>query len=379
MDALLIPGKLVDVGPALTSTGGAVSNTGLALHRLGIATKLMGKIGDDWFGQAILDALGRYGDSLTGGMITESGGHSSYTIVINPPNVDRIFLHCTGTNDTFAAADVQPEALKGAKLFHFGYPPLMRMMYENEGEELAALLAGVKAQGLTVSLDMARPDPESDAGKADWRLILTKALPFVDVFLPSFEEILYMLRRDTYDELVRQYNTNELLSFASSDLLSSLAEELLDLGAAIAVLKLGEHGLYVKTTSDADRLDAMGLCTPKDTGAWLGRELLIPCYEVKVAGTTGAGDCTIAGFLAGLLRGVPIEEALHAAVGVGACNVEKADATSGVRSWDEVRDRMASGWAQRPIAVNLAGWQHDGMTGVYKRIYNIGDEINAQK
>ncbi|KIL35194.1 carbohydrate kinase [Cohnella kolymensis] len=367
MDALLIPGKLVDVGPALTATGGAVSNTGLALHRLGIATKLMGKVGDDLFGQAIIDALARYGDSLADGMIKSPGGVSSYSIVINPPNVDRIFLHCTGTNDTFAAAEVNPEALHGAKIFHFGYPPLMQLMYEKDGEELQTLLSRVKAQGLTVSLDMARPDPESVAGKADWRLILSKALPFVDVFMPSFEEILYMLQRDTFDSLVRSYQTTELVRFADSDLLNSLSQELLDMGAAIVALKLGEHGLYVRTTADPGRLAAMGFGAPQTAAQadWLGRELLIPCYEVKVAGTTGAGDCTIAGFLAGLLRGVPIEEVLHAAVAVGACNVEKADATSGVPSWEEVRSRMASGWAQKPIAAHFAGWEHDSNTGVY--------------
>ncbi|MCZ8511739.1 PfkB family carbohydrate kinase [Paenibacillus filicis] len=127
---LLIPGKLIDVGPALTSTGGAVSNTGLALHRLGVATKLMGKIGDDWFGDAIVQALARSGERLVSGMIQSPGGHSSYTIVINPPCVDRIFLHCTGTNDTFAAADVQAEDLevsivpdKGTEIMEYLYKP----------------------------------------------------------------------------------------------------------------------------------------------------------------------------------------------------------------------------------------------------------------
>jgi len=369
MDALLIPGKLVDIGPALMSTGGAVSNTGLALHRLGIGTKLMGKVGDDLFGDAILDALRRYDEKLASGMIKSPGGHSSYTIVINPPHVDRLFLHCTGTNDTFAADDVQPEALTGAKLFHFGYPPLMRLMYEDEGKELVMLLSRVKSSGLTVSLDMAKPDPESDAGKADWRKILTNALSFVDVFLPSFEEILYMLRRDTYETLVRVHNTNDLLPFADSELLSELGEQLLDMGAAVVALKLGEHGLYVKTTSNPERLAAMGLCAPP-AGAiteWSGRELLAPCYEVKVAGTTGAGDCTIAGFLAGLLRGLSIEEVLLTAVGVGACNVEKTDATSGVPVWAKVRERVESGWAQRSISRDLSDWRYDAATGVYTK------------
>ena len=50
---ILRPGQPVNVGPATLSTGGAVSNTGLALHRLGVPVRLMGKVGNDLFGQAI--------------------------------------------------------------------------------------------------------------------------------------------------------------------------------------------------------------------------------------------------------------------------------------------------------------------------------------
>ena len=52
-DALFAPGALVEIGQAVLSTGGAVSNTGLALHRLGTPVRLMGKIGDDLFGEAV--------------------------------------------------------------------------------------------------------------------------------------------------------------------------------------------------------------------------------------------------------------------------------------------------------------------------------------
>ncbi|RXZ84328.1 carbohydrate kinase family protein [Paenibacillaceae bacterium] len=369
MGALLIPGKLVDVGPAVVSTGGAVSNTGLALHRLGIRTKLMGKVGDDWFGSAIMDVLKQSGEELAGGMIVAPGGHSSYSIVISQPNVDRIFLHSTGANDTFAAADVRQEQLEGVKLFHFGYPPLMRKMYEQNGEQLTALLSSVKASGLTVSLDLAKPDPDSDAGRADWRLILGRTLPYVDVFLPSFEEILYMLRRDTYEALILEHSTNDLLPFADAELLSSLSSELLELGAAVVALKLGEHGLYVRTTADPQRLQAMGPCAPQPeaAAAWLDRELLAPCFKVQVAGTTGAGDCTIAGFLTGLLKGISLEEAIRSGVGVGACNVEQADATSGVPDWDKVQGRISAGWTQRNVMLELPGWTHDGSQGVWRK------------
>ncbi|MBW7462268.1 carbohydrate kinase family protein, partial [Paenibacillus sepulcri] len=110
---------------------------------------------------------------------------------------------------------------------------------------------------------------------------------------------LYMLRRDTYEQFESDNSTGDLLGYADGGLLSSLADEMLGMGTAVAAIKLGEHGLYVKTTGDAGRLAVMGRCGP-DTDSlmdWLGRELLAPCYAVKAAGTTGAGDCTIAGFL----------------------------------------------------------------------------------
>lgn len=361
MGAILVPGKLVDIGPAVIATGGAVSNTGVALHRLGLRTKLMGKIGDDMFGGAIVEVLRSYGgDELASGMIVAAGESSSYTLVISPPNIDRVFLHCTGANDTFAAADIQEQALAGARLFHFGYPPLMRRMYEDGGDELAALLAKAKRAGLTVSLDLAKPDPESPAGRAGWRGILLKALSQVDVFLPSFEEILYMLRREQYDALAAEHGTNELLPFADGPLLRELSQELLEFGVSIVVLKLGEHGLYMRTTDDAAKLGAIGAAAPEQLDAWVGRELLVPCFEVAVAGTTGAGDCTIAGFLAGLLKGLAPEEVLAGAVAVGACNVEQADATSGVPAWAAVQQRMAAGWPRREVKLALPGWRSGG-------------------
>ena len=93
---------------------------------------------------------------------------------------------------------------------------------------------------------------------------------------------------------------------------------------------------------------------------WLNRELLAPCFLVDVAGTTGAGDCTIAGFLARLLAGDSPEQAATAAVAVGACSVEQPDATSGVPDWPAVRRRLESGWKQRPMDIELPGWRNTG-------------------
>jgi sugar/nucleoside kinase (ribokinase family) len=329
LDTLLIPGKLITVGPAVTSTGGAVSNTGLALHRLGIPTKLMGKVGDDIFGKTILDLLRRYDDALADNIVIGRDESSSYTLVISPPGVDRMFLHCPGANDTFGPDDVDIDQLAGAQVFHFGYPPVMRRIYTNVGVNLVTLMERMKAIGLTTSLDMAYPDPNSEAGQVDWVSILDRVLPYIDLFLPSLDEILFMLDRPRHDTLTKA-EAGELAASIDSTLMSTLAGRLLDMGAAIVALKLGSQGLYARTSSDRKRLASMGAGAPEDVNGWMDRELLAPCFKAKVVGTTGAGDCTIAGFLAGLLKGLRIEGVMTGAVAVGAFNVESSDATSGI-------------------------------------------------
>ncbi|TVX99188.1 carbohydrate kinase family protein [Cohnella terricola] len=356
---VFVPGKLIDIGPAVLATGGAVANTGLALFRLGIPARLMGKIGDDWFGQTILGILRQHDPSLAEGMIVSPGEASSYSVVINPPGIDRMFLHCTGANDTFASDDVSDEALRQVGLFHFGYPPLMRRMYEDDGTELALLMQRAKRAGATTSLDLARPDPASDAGRADWRNILKRVLPSVDLFLPSIEEIMFMLRREQYDTL----SSNELSAYMNAELLSELTDELIGMGAAVVALKLGEYGLYLRTTSDEVRLAEAGRYAPGLQNEWAGRELYAPCFKVSVAGTTGAGDCTIAGFLAGFAQGLSPEETMIGAVGTGACNVERPDSVSGIVPWEALRERVAAGWRQHGTGDLLSGFEENPREG----------------
>jgi len=120
---LLEPGKLLAVGKAVTATGGSVANTGVALHKLGESVRLVGKVGDDPFGTAIREILEGSGRGLGSQLVTDPGSCSSYTVVISPPGIDRVFLHHSGTNDTFCQRDVRDGHFRGASMFHFGYPP----------------------------------------------------------------------------------------------------------------------------------------------------------------------------------------------------------------------------------------------------------------
>jgi sugar/nucleoside kinase (ribokinase family) len=353
-----IPGRLMLVGPVTFSTGGPVSNVGLALTRLGIETRLMGKVGNDLFGQAVQQIVSAYGPHLTDGMVVDETTNTSYTIVLSPPEIDRYLLHHPGANDTFSAEDVRYDVLAQARLFHFGYPPVMRLMYENDGAQLVEVLRRARSTGVTTSLDMAVPDPSSPAGAVDWVTILRAALPYVNIFLPSIEEILYMLRRSTYNEMDEAARGGDFLPLITPQLLSGVGGELLRLGARVVAIKLGYRGLYLRTAGEG-AIQELGRARPSNVTAWANKELWAPCFRADLVGTAGSGDSTIAGFLSALLRDMSPEEAVTAAEAVGGCNVEAADTLSGLRSWEETMARVAAGWARHPLDLQAPGWHFD--------------------
>ena len=347
----LAPGRLNAIGPATFSTGGAVSNTGLAMRRLGVDVRLVGKVGDDLFGQAVLEAYRAVDPALADGLTITPSAVTSYTIVINPPLRDRSYLHCSGANETFAAADVRDGHLAGARLFHFGYPPLMPRMYADQGSELRELFDHARRSGLVTSLDLSLPDPSSAAGGADWRSVFETALPAVDVFAPSLDELLFMLDRPRYDDLAAGGALGTVIDRAY---LLELSSTLIALGSAVVAIKLGEHGLYLRTSADRMRVDPVAERLGLDPDTWCDREVLAPCFRAReIVGTTGAGDATIAGLLMALLRGAGAPESATIATAVGACSVEAVDPTSGIPTWEDIAERLKRGWSRNDLEIDL--------------------------
>lgn len=340
---LFQPGHLIQVGAVQLTTGGAVSNTGQALHILGIPTHLIAKVGSDAFGEFVRQSIGARDPRLAEGIATDRSSSTSYSIIISPPGMDRIFLHSPGANDTFTSQDIDFNAVAQADLFHFGYPPMMQAMYQDQGAELVKAFRQAKAVGATTSLDMAFPDPSGASGQVNWTEILSRCLPLVDVFLPSIDEILWMTRRELYEDMMR---SGGVLTALTPALLGDLSSALLAMGAKIVGLKLGERGFYLRTSAN---LQGLGRAAPTHLDQWQAQSLWEPCFKVNVAGTTGSGDATIAGFLAGLLHDLSPQAAATMAVAVGACNVEAADAVSGIRSWEETVRRIKTGWERHTL------------------------------
>jgi sugar/nucleoside kinase (ribokinase family) len=325
---VLVPGKLVNVNEAVLCTGGAVSNTGLAMAKLGADVILNGKVGDDEFGKIIKNLVGIERASA---FKTVKGQNTSYTIVLALPGVDRIFLHYPGTNDTFGAEDIDYEAAKKCLLFHFGYPPLMKRMYADDGRELIEMFKSVKSLGVTTSLDMALPDPNSDSGKAPWRVILEKLLPYVDIFVPSIEEVAFMLDKELFATRKFEAGLSDPVHKYKSKDYSKISDQLISMGAKIIAIKSGIRGYYLRT----GHIETIGSASLSDIKAWQYRQLWAASFKAEQFGSaTGAGDATIAGFLCALMRGYSPEEALRIANIVGWENIRAIDALSGIEDWD---------------------------------------------
>jgi len=351
-------GRTVEVGRLSLSPGGAVANVGLSLLRLGIAADLAANIGDDPLGDLLETLLSRAAGSGLTGVSRVAGQSTSYTLVFTSPETDRAFLHHPGVNDVFGLSSIDSDALCIARLLYFGYPPLMRHIYLDGGREFAARLRAVRDRGLFTVLDMALPDPDSESGAVDWSGFLKNVLPHVDVFCPSFDELAFMLDR-------RSWSLQSAPRMSpGSPWVRHLAEHVLDLGTPIVAVKLGPQGVYLRTGSIENRPTECRVPLSED---WGGRELWAPSFRVNAVGTTGAGDAAVAGFVAGLLKGLSPEKTLTLAVAVGACAVESADALGGVLSLPETLRRIRSGWPQTVEAVQDPTWVRHAPTGVFVR------------
>jgi sugar/nucleoside kinase (ribokinase family) len=332
---LFKPGKLTNVGAAKLSTGGPVSNAGIALEKLGVSTVFIARIGDDEFGKMVLKLLQDFGD--TSNIYVSNNDRTSYTIAICPPGIDRTYLYDPGANNNFSSEDLNPNILSNCKIFHFGYPPSVGKSYKNEGEDLLKIFQMTKSFGATTSLDMTLPDPNSPSGQAPWKKILKKVLPFVDIFMPSIEEIFYMLRAEEYLKIKESAGDKEAVEFIKSKYYSQLAQEALEMGTKIVGLKTGFRGLFVRTK---DLISAeFGKVYPKNLENWSNREMWCPAYQIsKIKSATGSGDSAIAGFLAAFLNGCSIEKSAKYANCLGYQNLHELDAVSGIKSWSETTE-----------------------------------------
>jgi len=339
---ILVPGKLIHMNGITFAGGGVVTNTGLALKKLGANVALMGKIGYDALGDILLSIFNQYHAGKH--MLRVPGSTTSYTVAIAVPGIDRIFLHDPAANDTFGYEDLNFEEIADASIFHFGYPAIMRKMYEHNGEELIRIFKRVHSMGVATSLDMVAIDPSSEAAKVDWTAIIQKVIPYVDFFVPSVEELCFMIDRPRYEQWEKRAAGKEITSTINLEEIRPLAEKLMAWGAKVVLIKCGKPGLFLKTAELEKILQIQGMLMdhPAD---WANLDVFEKSYvPEKVLSGTGAGDTCIAAFLLAILRGYSWKRCLQFAAGTGASCVEAYDSLSGLRSFEALSQKIDAGW-----------------------------------
>lgn len=294
------PGALVEVGAAAVSPGGCVGNTGRELLSLGVPTTLTARVGEDYFGTVLTRRLAelvegsRAADTSRLDVKMVRGASTSYSIVVQPPAGDRMFLHHLGANIHFEGNDID---LEGVDMVHVGYPTVLPQLSADGGKALVTLLQRARDSGVTTSVDLSVIDDRSREKWVTWRRAFRDVLPFIDVLSPSLEDLAFIDGRPK-DEGV--------------DRMARVAAMLVEGGAGVVALGGGARGLVLRTSS-ARRLASGGRVLAELGASWENRELWVGAWAPRIVSTVGAGDAASAGLLFGLIGSVGPDEAIVAA------------------------------------------------------------------
>ncbi len=266
--------------------GGCAANAGIAMAKLGLKTSVIGKVGKDAFGTFVTDTLRGHGID-PGGVVVDAAASTSFTFVIVGADGQRRFLHTMGANATLCERDVDMGIVGRAKVLHVAGTMVMPTF---DGAQTASVLAKARAAGVTTCMDTVFNDRVKD-----YMPIIGPCLPHLDYFLPSIEEAERVAGSSEPREIVRRLHER---------------------GVGIVAVKLGPKGSYVFGE---------------------GEEAYVPSYRVRAVDTSGAGDCWVAGFLLGRLRGWGLVESARFGNAVAAHCVQAVGCTAGVRDFEATR------------------------------------------
>lgn len=280
------PGETVMGNHFYTAPGGKGANQAVAAARMGATVRMVGRVGDDVFGPPMLDDLRGYGIDTTGisvdpdhasgiAMILLDGQRQNYIIAIYGANME-----CGGPE--LAAVE---RALDGADAL------MLQLETPYETSLSAARMAN--EMGVTVVWDPAPPlglPPEAFAA--------------LDIVTPN------------------QTEAEALTGIPVSDVDSAhaAAEALLEAGASIAIVKLGEEGACYATA------DSRGH---------------VASHEVEASDTVAAGDAFGGAFTVALGEGRTVAEAARYGTAAGALAVTKPGAQEAMPTRAEVEALLA--------------------------------------
>jgi sugar/nucleoside kinase (ribokinase family) len=266
------------------SGGGTAGNTAAGLASLGVPVEFIGSIGDDGFGRWIASDFASLGVGCRGLVVHDVP--TAQVIALLEPDGDRsLFVWPTdgGALTCLSPAELDPDLIASASWLHTSGMCLRAAPLRD------AVLAGMalaRAAGVSVSLDL-NLRVELWGLNADKRAAVEAAVGLADVVLGSGEE--------------------ELVQLSGTDSIETAAR-VIGGGRRTVIARLGAGGA-VAFAGD-------------------GSAVRSPGFVVPTRNAVGAGDAFDAGFVAAMVEGRPLAEALRWGNAVAALKVAR---TGGAR------------------------------------------------
>ena len=300
------PGPLAEVGGFERHIAGAEANVAVGLARLGHSVEYIGRVGDDGFGTAILRKLRGEGvgverlrvdpEAPTGLMIRERRALGAAQV---------LYYRTGSAGSRLAPEDVDPVAFGGARWLHLtGITPALSASAKAAVDRAIALARGARLT-ISVDLNLRRRLWTEDAAAPVFRDLVARA----DIVMGDADEVAVAVGERGEGGEGRDPAEPEVL-----------ARKLVALGAGTAVVKLGADGAVAATGK--------------------GPVVHSPALPVAaVLDPVGAGDAFAAGFIAAMLDGLPLDQALAAANACGAAAVSAIGDMAGLPDRAEL-DRL---------------------------------------
>ena len=280
----------VFVGPFPSGASGIFVD---AIARLGVKAGFIGAVGQDDFGDLILEKLKTDGVNVDKIRILSSHTTGVAFVTYFSDGSRKFIYHLprAATGQLYPAY-IEDAYFSGVKYLHI--VGSTTSINKNCRQTCYQAVKTAKKAGVNISLDPnLRPELLSPKEIRDF---LDPILSECNVVFPSQEEAEAITGKSSTVEACR---------------------ELLDRGCQIVALKQGKDGSFVFTKK---------------------REFKVPGFSVEEKDPTGAGDCYCAGFVAGLVRNMDLEDAARVANAVGALAVTKKGPMEGAPMLEDVRD-----------------------------------------
>lgn len=290
MDLSIHCGTLPKKGETLSgydffmNPGGKGGNQAVASSKLGATTYMIGNVGDDFFGQQLIDTLRSYGVDTTY-VSTSKDCASGVAIVLRQDADNRIILG-HGANHTLDFDNVKCAIdTLGQK------EDLFLTQLENPMDLVEKSLLYAKEKGLYTILNPA---------------------PAKKLSSKVYENLDMLIINQTECELLTGIYPKDTCDYEA-------ALNFFDQKDVLTIITLGEEGSVLKIGDNLIKLDAR---------------------KVDVIDTTGAGDSYIGALCAQLAQGKSLIEALNFAVDVAAFCVTRKGAQISMPSLDEMKEKI---------------------------------------